>query len=61
VRSSYYWLLSSVQLGLEKYPYPPVIKVPSPLKAPTRMYVILLFIFIPKGMNRRLLVAVIKL
>jgi hypothetical protein len=41
------WLLSSVQLGLGKVPIPPVTKVPSPLKAPTRMYAILLFIFIP--------------
>jgi hypothetical protein len=40
------WLLSSVQLGLGKVPIPPVTKVPSPLKAPTRMYAILLFIFI---------------
>jgi hypothetical protein len=37
----------SVQLGLERT-YTCVKKVPSPLKAPTRMYAILLFIFIPK-------------
>jgi hypothetical protein len=45
------WLLSS-PVGLGKVPIPPVM-YRLPPKAPTRMYAILLFIFIPKGMNRR--------
>jgi hypothetical protein len=58
-RSSYY-LAIKLSPGAWKSTYTSCNKVPSPLKAPTRMYAILLFIFIPKGMNQ-LLVAVIKL
>jgi hypothetical protein len=52
---SYYLAIKLSPVRAWKVPIPPVTKVPSPLKAPTRMYAILLFIFIPKGMNRRFL------
>jgi hypothetical protein len=46
-RSSYYLAIKLSPVRGLKVPIPPVTKVPSPLKAPTRMYAIL-FIFIPR-------------